>query len=52
VSKKLTDVSEMFNAIALMMEAVNSSKATVNIGDTTRRNISKADLFILSAVRT
>jgi hypothetical protein len=35
-----------------MMEAGNSSETSVNVYQTTRRNIPEDSLFILAAVRT
>jgi hypothetical protein len=38
--------------IALMMEAVRTSEMSIYYNETTQRNIQKALIFILAAVRT
>jgi hypothetical protein len=53
-----TDVLEMLatsvikTVMILMMEAASTSETSVNIYQTTQRNIQKTDSFIIASVRT
>jgi hypothetical protein len=49
--QKLTDISDAYWAIALMMKAVHTSETSVNLYRSTRHNIPEEATFILATVR-